>query len=41
MYKELNDKYNNIISIFNEVVNRITWFITVRKLINRFKTPQK
>ena len=23
MYKELNDKYNNIISIFNEVVNSI------------------
>ena len=22
---------NNIISIFNEVVNRITWFITVEK----------
>ena len=25
MYKELNDKYNNIVSVFNEVIDKIAW----------------
>ena len=37
MYKKLNDKYNNIISIFNEVVDRIAWWIPIRKWRDGFR----
>ena len=37
MYKELNNKYNNIISIFNEVINKITWWIPIKKLRSKFR----
>ena len=33
--------YNNSISIFNEVINRITWFITVRKWRDNFRNKFK
>lgn len=31
MYKELNDKYNNIVSVFNEIVDKLAWWIPIRK----------
>ena len=31
MYKELNDKYNNLALVFNEVVDKIAWWIPVKK----------
>ena len=31
MYKELNDKYNNIVSVFNEVIDKIAWWIPIIK----------
>ena len=37
IYKELNDKYNNIISIFSEVINKIAWWIPIRKWRNKFR----
>ena len=41
MYKKLNDKYNNIISIFNEVVDRIAWWIPIRKWRDGFRNKFK
>ena len=32
MYKELNDKYNNIISVFNCIIDKLAWWIPIRKL---------
>ena len=32
MYKELNDKYNNIVSVFNEVIDKIAWWIPITNL---------
>lgn len=37
MYKELNDKYNNIVSVFNEIVDRVAWWIPFKKLRSRFR----
>ena len=37
MYKELNDKYNNIISVFNEVIYKIAWWIPIRKWRDNFR----
>lgn len=36
MYKELNDKHNNIVSIFNEIVDRIAWWIPFKKFRDKF-----
>ncbi len=37
MYKELNDKYNNIVSVFNEIVDRVAWWIPIRKWRDEFR----
>ena len=37
MYKELNDKYNNLALVFNEVVDKIAWWIPIRKWRDNFR----
>lgn len=31
MYKELNDKYDNIVSFFNDIIDKLPWWIPIRK----------
>ena len=38
MYKELNDKYNNLASVFNEIVDKIAWWIPIRKWRDNFRS---
>ena len=37
MYKELNDKYNNLASVFNEVIDKIAWWIPFKKIRENFR----
>ena len=37
MYKELNDKYNNIVSVFNEIVDKVAWWIPFKKFRDNFR----
>ena len=37
MYKELNDKYNNLALVFNEIVDKIAWWIPIRKWRDNFR----
>ena len=37
MYKELNNKYNNLALVFNEVVDRIAWWIPFKKIREDFR----
>ena len=41
MYKELNDKYNNLASVFNEVIDKIAWWIPIKKFRENFKNKFK
>ena len=31
MYKELNDKYDNIVSFFYDIIYKLAWWIPIRK----------
>ncbi len=37
IYKELNDKYNNLASVFNEIINSVAWWIQIRKWRDGFR----
>ena len=37
MYKELNDKYNNIVSVFNKIVDKVAWWIPFKKFRDNFR----
>ena len=37
MYKELNDKYNNLAPVFNEVIDKIAWWIPIKKIYGEFQ----
>ena len=41
MYKELNDKYNNLVSVFNEIIDSLAWWIPFKKFRSKFREKFK